>query len=213
MKPAVFIDRDGTIIDEMGYVVPGSDVRVYPFSAAAIARLSEAGFPVVVITNQGGIALGMYDHAFVEQTHQRLADTLARSGAPITAWYFCPHHPEGTVAEFTCACECRKPNTGLLDAAARDLDLDLSRSWVIGDQWRDIELARRAGARGILVRTGYGGGLEHNWPKDVERPPVVCDDLMAAARHILAVTGRDAQVEDHGPHGKEGGSSVPPPAR
>jgi D-glycero-D-manno-heptose 1,7-bisphosphate phosphatase len=185
MRPAVFIDRDGTILDELGYVTPGSEIKIYPFSAGAITRLTEGGFPVVVITNQGGIALGMYDHAFVDQTHATLAETLAKDGAEITAWYYCPHHPEGKVAEFTGVCECRKPATGLLDAAARDLNLDLGGSWVVGDQWRDIELARRAGARGILVRTGYGAGLEAEWPTDIARPTTICDDLMAAAEHIL----------------------------
>ena len=185
MKPAVFIDRDGTILDELGYVVPGAEVKIYPFSAAAISRLTDAGFPVVVITNQGGIALGMYDHAFVDETHARLTESLAKDGAQITAWYYCPHHPEGKVAAFTQVCECRKPGTGLLEAAARDLNVDLSQSWVVGDQWRDIELARRAGSRGILVRTGYGAGLEADWPKDIARPPVVCDDLMSAADYIL----------------------------
>ena len=185
MKPAVFIDRDGTILDELGYVVPGSEIRIYPFSAPAIVKLTDADLPVVVITNQGGIALGMYDHAFVDQTHADLARALAADGAHITAWHYCPHHPEGKVPEFTRACECRKPGTLMLENAARELDIDLTRSWVVGDQWRDIELARRAGARGILVRTGYGAGLEKDWPTDVPRPLVVCDDLMAAAEHIL----------------------------
>jgi D-glycero-D-manno-heptose 1,7-bisphosphate phosphatase len=188
MKPAVFIDRDGTILDELGYVVPGSEIKIYPFSAPAIIKLSQAGFPVVVITNQGGIALGMYDHAFVDQTHSDLAAALAADGAEITAWYYCPHHPDGKVAEFTQVCECRKPGTKMLETAARELGLDLTQSWVVGDQWRDIELARRAGARGILVRTGYGAGLEANWPAEVARPPVVCDDLMDAADHILSET-------------------------
>jgi D-glycero-D-manno-heptose 1,7-bisphosphate phosphatase len=188
MRPAVFLDRDGTILDELGYVVPGSEITIYPFSAAAIAKLTEAGFPVVVITNQGGIALGMYDHAFVDKTHAALADTLAQDGARIAGWYYCPHHPEGNVAAFTRTCECRKPGTAMLETAAREHDLDLQRSWVVGDQWRDIELARRAGARGILVRTGYGAGLEADWPRDVPPPPVVCDDLLAAAEHIIRET-------------------------
>jgi D-glycero-D-manno-heptose 1,7-bisphosphate phosphatase len=185
MKPAVFIDRDGTILDELGYVVPGSEITIYAFSAPAIVKLNGAGFPVVVITNQGGIALGMYDHAFVDKTHADLANTLKRDGAEIAAWYYCPHHPEGKVPQFTQVCDCRKPGTRMLEAAAIELGLDLKRSWVVGDQWRDIELARRAGARGILVRTGYGAGLEADWPRDVPRPPVVCDDLMAAAEHII----------------------------
>jgi D-glycero-D-manno-heptose 1,7-bisphosphate phosphatase len=185
MKRAVFIDRDGTIIDEMGYVVPGSEIRIYPFTAPAIARLNAAGLPVVVVTNQGGIALGMYDHAFVEETHATLAETLAKDGADIAAWYYCPHHPQGTVPELTVACECRKPGTGLLETASRELGIDLEASWVVGDQWRDIELARRAGAHGILVRTGYGRGLEAEWPRDIAAPPTICDDLAAAADYIL----------------------------
>lgn len=188
MKPAVFIDRDGTILDELGYVVPGLEIKIYPFSAPAIIKLTEAGFPVVVITNQGGIALGMYDHAFVDRTHAELAETLARQGAHITKWYYCPHHPEGKVAEWTQVCECRKPGIAMLETAARELQIDLRKSWVVGDQWRDIEMARRASAYGILVRTGYGGGLEHDWPKDVARPTYVCDDLLAAAEHIIRAT-------------------------
>jgi D-glycero-D-manno-heptose 1,7-bisphosphate phosphatase len=185
MKPAVFLDRDGTILDELGYVTPSTEIKVFPFSAEAITRLTQAGYPVVVITNQGGIALGLYDHAFVDRTHAELAETLARDGADITAWYYCPHHPEGKVTEFTGACGCRKPATGMLEAAARDLGLDLSASWVVGDQWRDVELAHRAGARSVLVRTGYGAGLEADWPADVATPTVICDDLLAAAHHIV----------------------------
>lgn len=185
-KAAVFIDRDGTILDELGYVTPGKEITVFPFSAEAIGKLTAKGFPVIVITNQGGIALGLYDHVFVDDTHARLDETLRASGAAITAWYYCPHHPEGTVAEYTQVCDCRKPGTGMLEAAARDLNVDLAASWVVGDQWRDVELARRAGARSVLVRTGYGRGLEADWPADIAPPTIVCDDLLAAAEHILA---------------------------
>jgi D-glycero-D-manno-heptose 1,7-bisphosphate phosphatase len=189
MKPAVFIDRDGTIVDELGYVTPGKEIAIFPFSATAIGKLAAGGLPVVVITNQGGIALGLYDQAFVNETHARLDKTLRDSGGDITAWYYCPHHPDGKVAEFTEVCACRKPGTGMLEAAARDLNLDLAASWVVGDQWRDVELARRAGARSVLVRTGYGRGLEADWPADLAPPTVVCDDLLAAAEHILALRG------------------------
>lgn len=185
--PAVFIDRDGTMLDELGYVTPTSEIKIYPFTATAITQLTHAGFPVVVITNQGGIALGMYDHAFVDATHAQLAETLARAGANIARWYYCPHHPEGTVAEFTQVCECRKPSTGMLAAAARDLGVALTDSWVVGDQWRDVEMAHRAGARSILVRTGYGRGLEADWPPNIAPPTIVCDDLLAAAHHIIEV--------------------------
>ena len=191
MKRAVFLDRDGTILDELGYVTPESEIKLFPFSAEAITRLTAAGFPVVIITNQGGIALGLYDHAFVDATHAQLSQTLAQAGADITAWYYCPHHPDGKVSEFTGPCECRKPATGMLDAAARDLGLDLAGSWVVGDQWRDIELAHRAGARSVLVRTGYGRGLESNWPADVAPPTTICDDLLAAADHIVNGASHD----------------------
>src|SRR5262245_16659326 len=127
------------MLDELGYVTPSSEIKIYPFTAAAIGQLVDAGFPVVVITNQGGIALGMYDHAFVDATHAQLSETLARAGANVTGWYYCPHHPEGKVPEFTRVCECRKPGTGMLESAARDLRVTLADSWVIGDQWRDIE--------------------------------------------------------------------------
>jgi D-glycero-D-manno-heptose 1,7-bisphosphate phosphatase len=196
-RPAVFLDRDGTILDELGYVTPGKDIAIYPFSATAIAKLTAAGFPVVVITNQGGIALGLYDHAFVDDTHAWLDATLKGEGASITAWYYCPHHPDGKVAEFTHPCDCRKPATGMLDAAARDWGLDLAASWVVGDQWRDVELAHRAGARSVLVRTGYGRGLEGDWPAKVARPTIVCDDLLAAAEHIVNSDSMEARPRGH----------------
>lgn len=185
MKPAVFLDRDGTILDELGYLTPASTVHVYPFSADAIRQLHRGGYAVVIITNQGGIGLGLYDHAFVDRTHAALDAEMAAAGAQIAGWYYCPHHPEGKVPEFTVKCPCRKPGTGMVEAAARELQLDLTRSWVVGDQWRDIEVAHRVGARSVLVRTGYGKGLEAQWPADIARPTVVSDNLMAAAAHIL----------------------------
>ena len=185
MTLAVFLDRDGTILDELGYLTPASTIHVYPYSADAIRLLSRGGYRVVVITNQGGIGLGMYDRAFVDWTHARLAEQFESGGAHVDGWYYCPHHPNATVAEFKHACDCRKPATGLVTAAARDLNIDLTASWVVGDQWRDIELARRAGARSILVRTGYGKGLEANWPEGIAPPTVVSDNLMSATAYIL----------------------------
>lgn len=188
MRRAVFLDRDGTILDELGYLTPDSTVHVYPFSIDAIRLLARAGFAVVVITNQGGIGLGLYDHAFVDRTHADLSRQFEAGGAAIEGWYYCPHHPEAVVPEFKQVCGCRKPATGLVTAAAKDLDLDLSASWVVGDQWRDIEVAHRTGARSVLVRTGYGRRLEHHWPDGVARPTLVADNLMEAAARILAMT-------------------------
>ena len=158
-KPAVFLDRDGTILDELGYLTPASTIHIYPFSIDAIRLLVRGGFAVVIITNQGGIGLGLYDHAFVDRTHAMLGAKFAAGGAAIAGWYYCPHHPEAAIAEWKCVCECRKPATGLVTSAARDLDIDLSASWIVGDQWRDIEVAHRTGARSVLVRTGYGGEI------------------------------------------------------
>lgn len=185
MKPAVFLDRDGTILDELGYLTPDSTIHVYPYSIDAIRLLTRGGFSVVVITNQGGIGLGLYDHAFVDRTHATLAARFEAGGASIAGWYYCPHHPDAVVPELKQVCECRKPATGLVTAAARDLDLDLSASWVVGDQWRDIEVAHRTGARSVLVRTGYGRRLEANWPAGIAAPTGVSDNLMAAAACIL----------------------------
>ncbi|MGQ0734113.1 MAG: D-glycero-alpha-D-manno-heptose-1,7-bisphosphate 7-phosphatase [Acidobacteriota bacterium] len=187
--PAVFIDRDGTILDELGYLTPASTVHVYPYSVDAIRLLVRGGFTVVVITNQGGIGLGLYDHAFVDRTHASLEARFAAGGGTIGGWYYCPHHPEAIVAEFKQVCDCRKPAPGLVRTAARDLGLDLHASWVVGDQWRDIEVAHRTGARSVLVRTGYGRSLELNWPDKVAPPTIVADNLIAATAQILA-TGR-----------------------
>jgi D-glycero-D-manno-heptose 1,7-bisphosphate phosphatase len=185
MKPAVFLDRDGTLLDELGYLTPASPIEIYPFSIDAVRALTRAGYSVVVVTNQGGIGLGLYDHAFVDRTHAMLSDKFAAGGGTVAGWYYCPHHPHGVVAEFTRRCDCRKPATGLITAAARDLDLDLAHSWVVGDQSRDIELAHRAGARSILVRTGYGRTIEAKWPREIAPPTAICDNVIAAAAHIL----------------------------
>ena len=185
MKKAVFLDRDGTILDELGYLTPDSTIHIYPYSIDAIRLLSRGGYAVVIITNQGGIGLGLYDDAFVDRTHKGLADQFAAGGAAIDGWYYCPHHPEAVVPELKQVCGCRKPAIGLVTAAARDLDLDLHASWIVGDQWRDVEVGHRIGARSVLVRTGYGRRLETNWPDHIARPTLVADNLMAATARIL----------------------------
>jgi D-glycero-D-manno-heptose 1,7-bisphosphate phosphatase len=185
MKPAIFLDRDGTILDELGYVTPASTVVIYPWAADSIRLLKRAGYTVVIITNQGGIGLGLYDHAFVKKTHAALQQQFDDAGAHIDAWYYCPHHPEAVVEEYKMVCGCRKPAIGMLKDAARDLDLDLSRSWVVGDQWRDVQLAHAAGCRSVLVRTGHGAGQEAAWPKDVAAATATRDNLPEAVSVIL----------------------------
>lgn len=184
-RPAVFLDRDGTILDELGYLTPASTIHRFPYSIDAIRLLVRGGYAVVIITNQGGIGLGLYDHAFVDRTHASLDAMFKAGGAEVAGWYYCPHHPEAVIAEWKSVCGCRKPATGLVTSAARDLDLDLPASWVVGDQWRDIEVAHRTGGRSVLVRTGYGRGLEAKWPENIAKPTAVADNLMAATAVIL----------------------------
>jgi D-glycero-D-manno-heptose 1,7-bisphosphate phosphatase len=139
---------------------------------------------VVVVTNQSGIARGFFTEAFVDEVHREIAARLAPGGARIDAYYYCPHHPDGRVAEFARACDCRKPERGLIDRAARDLDLDPARSFVVGDKWSDVELARAAGARGVLVRTGHGAAEQSRQAGNLTADAVV-DNLAAAASWIL----------------------------
>jgi D-glycero-D-manno-heptose 1,7-bisphosphate phosphatase len=181
----VFVDRDGTVLDETGYVTPATMVRVYPYSIDAIRLLVRGGFAVVVVTNQGAIGLGLCDRAFVERTHASLAARFDAGGARVAGWYYCPHHPDAIVAGLDGPCECRKPRPGLVAAGLRDLHLDPAASWVVGDQWRDIELAHRVGARSVLVRTGYGRRTEAHWPETSAPPTFVAENLIAAAGRIL----------------------------
>ena len=189
MKPAAFLDRDGTILDELGYVTPDSVITIYPWSMDAVRLLKRAGYAVVIVTNQGGIGLGLYDHDFVKKTHETLAKQFEEAGAIIDAWYYCPHHPESVVDEYRVSCECRKPGIGMLRDAARAHDIDLKRSWVVGDQWRDVELANAAGCRSVLLRTGHGATQEAAWPGHLTPATVVCDNLIAA---VSAILERDA---------------------
>jgi D-glycero-D-manno-heptose 1,7-bisphosphate phosphatase len=185
VKPAVFLDRDGTIIEDVGYLHEFDQIAFYPWAADAIRCLNQAGLPVVVITNQAGVARGLMTEAFVGETHARLSATLAAGGARVDAYYYCPHHPDGKVAEYARACDCRKPARGLVDRAARELGLDPSRSFVVGDKWLDVGVARASGARGILIRTGTGAWEEaHKRPTDPEADAIV-DNLAAAASWIL----------------------------
>ena len=150
-RPAVFLDRDGTIIEDTGYLGDPGRVRLLPGAAEAIGRLNRAGMPVVVVTNQSGIARGLLDEAAYQATRVELDRLLASRGARLDAQYHCPHHPE-----ITGPCECRKPGLLLYRRAARDLDLDLGASWWVGDRPRDVEAARALGGRGILVRDAPG---------------------------------------------------------
>jgi D-glycero-D-manno-heptose 1,7-bisphosphate phosphatase len=179
LRRAAFLDRDGTICEEMGYVNHVDRLRIFPFAAAAINRLNEARIPVIVITNQSGVARDIFPESLVHQVHEKMIAELAAGGARIDGIYFCPHKTEDT-------CECRKPNPGLLERAAREHALDLAASWVVGDRYADLEMAHAAGGRGILVMTGYGRGEYElhraRWPR---QPDALAEDLTEAVRRIL----------------------------
>jgi D-glycero-D-manno-heptose 1,7-bisphosphate phosphatase len=179
LRPAVFLDRDGTIDEEVGYLNHASRFRMFPFAAPAIRRLNEAGLPVIVVTNQSGVGRGYFPESLVHTVNELMTQQLREKGAAIDAIYYCPH----TSAE---NCSCRKPRTGMLDHAALEHALDLQRSFVVGDRYGDIELARNAGARSVLVRTGYGEGElawhAATWPM---QPDFVAEDIMQAADWIL----------------------------
>jgi len=180
----VFLDRDGVVIEEVSYLSSMKHLALFPWTTDAIRALNRAGLPVVVITNQSGIARGFFTEAFVDEVHREISARLAAGGARIEAYYYCPHHPDGRVAEYARSCDCRKPGPGLIDRAARDLNLDPARSFVVGDKWSDVELARAAGARGVLVRTGHGAEQSRDRGGRAAADAIV-DNLAAAASWIL----------------------------
>ena len=153
---AVFLDRDGTLIEEVGYLDRAERVDLYPWSVDAVRALNRAGLRVVLVSNQSGVARGFFTEAVVEQVHDHIAALLEAGGARIDAYYYCPHHPDGSVAQYSRVCDCRKPGRGMVDRAARELGIDPERSFVVGDRWLDVALAR-ASAPALLVRTGYAG--------------------------------------------------------
>jgi D-glycero-D-manno-heptose 1,7-bisphosphate phosphatase len=183
-RAAVFLDRDGTLIEEVGYLDRPERVELYPWSVDAIRALNRAGLRIVMVTNQSGIARGFFTEAIVEAVHAHLAALLEASGAHIDAYYYCPHHPDGKVAEYARACDCRKPARGLVDRAVGELGIDPRQSFTIGDRWLDVALARTIGARGILVRTGYGLTEEGRPMKGIVADAVV-DNLIEAVGWIL----------------------------
>ena len=181
---AVFLDRDGTIIEEVGYLDRPERVEFFPWTIDAIRVLNQAGLAVVLVSNQSGIARGFFTDAVVDEVHGRMAEMLASGGARIDAYYYCPHHPDGSVPELARVCDCRKPARGLVDRAVTDFGIDPRRSFVVGDRWLDVGLARTVGAKGVLVRTGYGDSEERKPRSDLKADAIV-DNLIAASSWIL----------------------------
>jgi D-glycero-D-manno-heptose 1,7-bisphosphate phosphatase len=183
-RAAVFLDRDGVLIKDVGYLDAIERLAFFPWTVDAVRALNRAGLPVVVVTNQSGVARGFFTEPFVDEVHRQMSARLEAGGAHIDAYYYCPHHPDGSVREHARRCECRKPARGLIDRAENDLHVDPRRSFVVGDAWIDIELARAVGARAILVRTGHGAA-ETGRPRPGVAADTVVDNLAAAASWIL----------------------------
>ena len=189
MRPAVFLDRDGTLIEESGYLDRLDLLRVFPWTADAIRLLNRAGFATVVITNQGAIGRGIIDEPFLHQVHAAIDARLALGRARIDAYYFCPHHPAAVDEQHRQPCRCRKPAPGMIEQACRDLQIDPHRSVMVGDRWLDVACGQAAGARSVLLRTGHGAH-EAGHPPAGAHADAILNNLMEAVGWILRTCSR-----------------------
>lgn len=186
-KTAVFLDRDGTVIEEVGYLDNIGQLKLIPGTARAIGLLNKAGIPVIMITNQSGVARGYFSESLVEQLHQRLNELLEAESAYLDAIYYCPHHPTKGTGPYRRACNCRKPHPGMVEQAIDDLQLGKRRLFVVGDKCVDMELANQIRAEGILVLTGYGKKAQEQLEqKTGTRPAFIAIDLLQAVQWIIS---------------------------
>ena len=189
MRPAVFLDRDGTLIEERGYLDRLDLLELFPWTGDAIRLLNRAGFVTVVVTNQSAIGRDIIDEPFLRSVHAAIDARLALGRARMDAYYFCPHHPDAEIEAYRQVCRCRKPQPGLIERACRELQLDPRRSVMVGDRWLDVACGRAAGARSVLVRTGHGG-FEADHPPEDARADAILNNLMEAVGWILRTCSR-----------------------
>lgn len=188
---AVFLDRDGTINEEVGHLGDVERITILAGSANAIRELNQAGFKIVIVTNQAGVARGIFDEDAVRRVNQHLIALLAEDGASIDAAYYCPHHPEFGNADYRKNCDCRKPKPGMLQQAADELGIDLENSFIVGDTAKDIIAGKSVGCRAALVLTGHGKSelesMSESTSSDCSEnyPDFIAEDLPAAVRWIL----------------------------
>ncbi len=189
-RRAVFMDRDGTISEEVGYVNHPSRYRVFPYSAEAVRRLNEAGWLAILVTNQAGVARGYFTEEVITAVHIVLSQELEKQGARLDAIYYCAHHPTVGHEPYRFDCNCRKPKPGLIERAVEEFDIDPAQSWMIGDRYSDIELARNAHVRSAFVLSGYGRGeWEYQRAAWKHQPDMVAEDLLEAVRKIVRGDG------------------------
>lgn len=190
MERVIFLDRDGTINEEVNYLYRPEDLRLLPDTAAAIRLLKEHGFKIVVVSNQAGVARGYYSEADVDALHGYMNGLLRKEGAEIDYFFYCPHHPEHGIGAYRMQCHCRKPETGLFERAEQYCKVDKEHSWMIGDKLIDIAAGCNYGVHTALVGTGYGTQVHREQMEKGEQPyDIFAETLMDAAR---AIVGREA---------------------
>jgi D-glycero-D-manno-heptose 1,7-bisphosphate phosphatase len=195
-RAAIFLDRDGVIIEERGYISKPEQLCLLPGAAEVIALLNRAGWPVVIVTNQSGIARGLLTPSALERIHDRLQHLLGCYGARVDGIYVCPHHPEAEIDSYRQQCFCRKPQPGLLLQAAEELHIDLSQSWMIGDRVSDLQAGAAAGCRTVLVRTGYGSQVDTiALDRSALRLELIAADLTDAVGKLGLAHGRLVRTE------------------
>lgn len=191
-RPALFLDRDGTMIEERGFIDRLDMIAIFPWTVDALRLAKRAGYAIVVVTNQSAVARGMIEEAFLNEVHRAIDARLAAGGGGVDRYYYCPHLPNATVERYRQACRCRKPGPGMIEQAGRDLDLDLTRSVMVGDRWRDVDAGRAAGTRTVLVRSGHGAH-EAGVPPDGVRPDAILNNLMEAVGWMLRTSSRSSE--------------------
>jgi D-glycero-D-manno-heptose 1,7-bisphosphate phosphatase len=189
MRPAVFLDRDGTLVEERGYLDRLDLLTRFPWTSDALRLLNRAGYATVVITNQSAIGRGIVDESFLTHVHAALDAQLALGNAKIDRYYFCPHHPDATLERYRRTCRCRKPGPGLIEQACREMDIDPQRSVMVGDRWLDIACGQSAGTRTVLVRSGHGAHEAAHAPEGA-RADAILNNLMEAVGWILRTCSR-----------------------
>ena len=182
MKKAVFIDKDGTLIEDVPYNCDIAHMRLMSEASAGLRALHDAGYALIVISNQAGVALGHFPEESLKAVETYLQTLLADAGVPLDGFYYCPHHPDGAIGRYAVSCACRKPEPGLILRAAREHGVDPSRSWMVGDILHDVEAGRRAGCKTVLIHNGH----ETEWKLSPLRwPDYLAENMIQAAQSIL----------------------------
>jgi D-glycero-D-manno-heptose 1,7-bisphosphate phosphatase len=185
-RRGVFFDRDGTLNEEVGHLDSLDRFHLYPFAGRAVRAINDAGLLAIVTTNQSGVGRGVFAEELVRAVHERMTREMGEAGARLDAIYYCPHHPTAEIERYRVECSCRKPSPGMMQEAARRFGIRLEESFVIGDRYLDVEMAHRARAASVLVRTGFGQNewdlFQHN---GAAQPDYVADDVLDAVQWIL----------------------------